>query len=93
VSELTTLPEPFHARQEKKQDEVFAFTRTFELVARMWMEKPVANRPHVKQIIGQVRSDDRCMSETPVSAALRGMFYAKEVMTAHGFRDGAHDAR
>jgi hypothetical protein len=31
-------------------------------------------------------TDGRCMSENTVSAALRSMGYAKDVMTAHGFR-------
>jgi integrase len=39
-----------------------------------------------KYVFPSIRSDDRCMSENTVSAALRGMGYAKEVMTAHGFR-------
>ncbi len=32
------------------------------------------------------RSDDVCMSENTINAALRSMGYAKEVMTGHGFR-------
>jgi hypothetical protein len=36
--------DPAQARQEKKQEEIFAATQTFELVARMWMEKTAANR-------------------------------------------------
>jgi integrase len=39
-----------------------------------------------KYIFPGVRSDDRCMSENTVNAALRSMGYTKEVMTAHGFR-------
>jgi integrase len=39
-----------------------------------------------KYVFPSIRSDDRCMSENTVSAALRGMGYTKEVMTAHGFR-------
>jgi integrase len=39
-----------------------------------------------KYVFPSIRSDDRCMSENTVSAALRRMGYAKEVMTAHGFR-------
>jgi integrase len=41
---------------------------------------------HGKYVFPSIRSDDRCMSENTVSAALRSMGYAKEVMTAHGFR-------
>jgi hypothetical protein len=36
--------DPFQVRKEKKQEEIFAATQTFELVARMWMEKTAANR-------------------------------------------------
>lgn len=41
---------------------------------------------HGKFVFPSIRSDDRCMSENTVSAALRSMGYAKEVMTAPGFR-------
>lgn len=41
---------------------------------------------HGRYVFPSIRSDDRCMSENTVSAALRSMGYAKEVMTAHGFR-------
>jgi integrase len=46
-----------------------------------------------KFVFPSIRSDDRCMSENTVSAALRSMGYPKEVMTAHGFRAMAHDPR
>ncbi|MDQ1833222.1 MULTISPECIES: tyrosine-type recombinase/integrase [Massilia] len=39
-----------------------------------------------KYIFPSVRTNDRCMSENTVNAALRGMGYSKDVMTAHGFR-------
>jgi integrase len=41
---------------------------------------------HGKYVFPSIRTDDRCMSENTVNAALRSMGYAKEVMTAHGFR-------
>lgn len=41
---------------------------------------------HGKYIFPSIRTDDRCMSENTVNAALRSMGYTKEVMTAHGFR-------
>jgi len=37
-----------------------------------------------------IRTVEPPMSENTVNAALRGMGYAKEVMTAHGFRATAH---
>lgn len=41
---------------------------------------------HGKYVLPSIRSDDRCMSENTVNAALRGMGYENDVMTAHGFR-------
>jgi integrase len=41
---------------------------------------------HGKYVFPSVRSDDRCMSENTINAALRSMGYAKDVMTGHGFR-------
>ena len=41
---------------------------------------------HATYVFPSIRSDDRCMSENTINAALRSMGYAKEVMTAHGFR-------
>src|SRR5262249_32488015 len=35
------------------------------------------------------RSRDRCMSENTINAALRGLGYSKDEMTAHGFRSAA----
>jgi integrase len=39
-----------------------------------------------KYVFPSIRTGDRCMSENTINAALRSMGYAKEVMTAHGFR-------
>jgi integrase len=41
---------------------------------------------HRKYVFPSIRTYDRCMSENTVNAALRSMGYAKETMTAHGFR-------
>ncbi|GJJ01007.1 integrase [Duganella rhizosphaerae] len=41
---------------------------------------------HGKFVFPSFRTGDACMSENTINAALRGMGYAKEVMTAHGFR-------
>lgn len=41
---------------------------------------------HGRYVFPSIRSTDRCMSENTINAALRGMGYSKEVMTAHGFR-------
>jgi integrase len=39
-----------------------------------------------RYVLPSIRTDDRCMSENTVNAALRHMGYEKESMTAHGFR-------
>ncbi len=41
---------------------------------------------HGTFVFPSIRTDDRCMSENTVNAALRSMGYTKEVMTGHGFR-------
>ncbi|RST52630.1 tyrosine-type recombinase/integrase [Variovorax sp. MHTC-1] len=41
---------------------------------------------HCRYVFPSIRTGERSMSENTVNAALRGMGYAKEVMTAHGFR-------
>lgn len=39
-----------------------------------------------KYVFPSLRTEQACMSENTINAALRGMGFAKEVMTAHGFR-------
>jgi len=41
---------------------------------------------HGKYVFPSVRSGARCMSENTINAALRGLGYGGDVMTAHGFR-------
>lgn len=41
---------------------------------------------HGRYVFPSLRTGERPMSENTVNAALRGMGYAKDVMTAHGFR-------
>jgi integrase len=41
---------------------------------------------HGKYVFPSIRTNERCMSENTINAALRAMGYAKETMTAHGFR-------
>lgn len=41
---------------------------------------------HGKYVFPSIRTGERCMSENTITAALRGMGYSGEVMTAHGFR-------
>lgn len=46
--------------------------------------KPMSG--HGRFVFPSIRTGERCMSENTVNAALRGMGFAKEVMSAHGFR-------
>jgi integrase len=39
-----------------------------------------------KYVFPSIRTPEKCMSENTINAALRGMGYSKEVVTAHGFR-------
>jgi len=39
-----------------------------------------------KYVFPSIRTNDRCMSENTINAALRAMGYSKEIMTGHGFR-------
>lgn len=39
-----------------------------------------------KYVFPSIRTNDRCMSENTVNAALRSMGYSKDMVTAHGFR-------
>lgn len=39
-----------------------------------------------KYVFPSIRTDDRCMSENTINAALRAMGYDKETITGHGFR-------
>jgi integrase len=41
---------------------------------------------HGKFVFPSLRTEQACMSENTINAALRGMGYTKDVMTAHGFR-------
>ena len=41
---------------------------------------------HGKYVFPSLRTSQACMSENTINAALRGMGYSKETMTAHGFR-------
>lgn len=41
---------------------------------------------HGRFVFPSIRTGERCMSENTINAALRGMGYPKELMSAHGFR-------
>jgi integrase len=41
---------------------------------------------HGRFVFPSIRTGERCMSENTINAALRGMGYSSDMMTAHGFR-------
>ena len=41
---------------------------------------------HGRYVFPSIRTDERCMSENTINAALRSLGYTKEMMTGHGFR-------
>jgi integrase len=56
-------------------------TQAVELLRRLH-----AATGNSKFVFPSIRTDQRCMSENTINAALRSMGYEKEVMTGHGFR-------
>ena len=44
---------------------------------------------HGRYVLPSIRTDERCMSENTVNAALRRLGYDKNTMTGHGFRSMA----
>jgi integrase len=73
------LPGP---RMKMKVDHVVPLSRqAVEILQNLY---PLTG--HGRYVFPSIRTGERCMSENTINAALRGMGYAKEVMTAHGFR-------
>lgn len=86
--------DPLLAKQEEKQDEIFAATQTFELVARMWLEKTAANRAkatHIK-VIGWLENDVfPYLGRSPVSTLKpRDVLVCIQRMEARGVNESAH---
>jgi integrase len=73
------LPGP---RMKMKADHVVPLSR--QAVEILQSLHPLTG--HGRYVFPSIRTGERCMSENTINAALRGMGYAKEVMTAHGFR-------
>lgn len=69
-------------KMKKKLDHLVPLSR--QAIAILREQQPMTG--HGKFVFPSIRTDDRCMSENTVNAALRSMGYPKEVMTAHGFR-------
>jgi integrase len=70
------------SRMKMKVEHLVPLSR--QAVAILRAVQPVSG--HGQYVFPSIRTGERCMSENTVNAALRGMGYAKEVMTAHGFR-------
>lgn len=72
---------PGHKMKMKNDHIVPLSTQAVELLRGV---QPMSG--HGRYVFPSIRTGERCMSENTINAALRSMGYAKEVMTAHGFR-------
>ncbi|QYF95758.1 integrase arm-type DNA-binding domain-containing protein [Massilia sp. PAMC28688] len=69
-------------KMKMRQDHVVPLAT--QAVAILRTVEPMTS--HGKYVFPSIRSDDRCMSENTINAALRNLGYTKEMMTGHGFR-------
>jgi integrase len=70
------------AKMKTRQDHIVPLARqALEVLQEIY---PMTGQG--KYVFPSIRTNDRCMSENTINAALRGMGYDKETMTAHGFR-------
>jgi integrase len=70
------------SKMKMKSDHIVPLARQAVEVLRAL--EPMTGHGHF--VFPSIRTDERCMSENTVAAALRSMGYPKEVMSAHGFR-------
>ncbi|MDM0051417.1 integrase arm-type DNA-binding domain-containing protein [Variovorax sp. J22R115] len=70
------------SKMKMKIEHVVPLSR--QAVAILREVQPVSG--HGRYVFPSIRTGERCMSENTISAALRGMGYSKDAMTAHGFR-------
>ncbi|GAC1505478.1 MAG: integrase arm-type DNA-binding domain-containing protein [Steroidobacteraceae bacterium] len=70
------------SKMKMKNDHIVPLSRQAVEVLRS--VQPITG--HGRYVFPSLRTGERPMSENTVNAALRGMGYPKEVMTAHGFR-------
>lgn len=86
--------DPVNARYEKKQEEIFAASQTFELVARMWLQKTAANRAATTQVkvTGWLEHDVfPYLGAAPVSTLKpRDVLVCVQRMEARGVNESAH---
>jgi integrase len=86
--------DPVQARHEEKQEQIFAATQTFELVARMWMEKTAANRAEStrQKVTGWLQNDVfPYIGKSPVSTLKpRDVLVCVQHMEARGVNESAH---
>lgn len=72
---------PAHKMKMKNDHIVPLATQAVELLREVH-----AMSGHGKYVFPSIRTEERCMSENTINAALRSMGYDKTTMTGHGFR-------
>jgi hypothetical protein len=86
--------DPVQARYEEKQDEIFAATQTFKVVARLWMEKTAASRTETTRpkVTAWLENDVfPYIGRTPVSTLKpRDMLVCLQHIEARGVHESAH---
>lgn len=86
--------DPAQAKREDKQDLIFAAAQTFELVARLWLEKTAANRAETTRIkvTGWLEKDVfPYLGTAPVSTITpRDVLVCIHRMEARGVNESAH---
>lgn len=70
------------SKMKMKIDHVVPLSR--QAVELLLSIKPLTG--HGRYVFPSIRTGERCMSDNTINAALRGIGYSKEMMTAHGFR-------
>lgn len=86
--------DPSQVKREDKQEGVFAATQTFELVARLWLEKTAANRAAStrQKVAGWLENDVfPYLGHQPVSTLKpRDVLLCVQRMEARGVHESAH---
>lgn len=89
--------DPSQARREEKQDQIFAATQTFELVARLWLQKTAANRAETTRVkvTGWLEKDVfPYLGKSAVSTLKpRDILVCVQRMEARGVFESAHRVR
>lgn len=69
-------------KMKMRQDHVVLLSN--QAIAILKSVEPMSR--HGRFVFPSIRSNDRCMSENTINAALRNLGYTKDMMTGHGFR-------